>query len=76
MSIEYTKMDDAKPADVYDTLKTFWDQRWDRDFQQGFLDWGYAGGSRGEARCAVALPVDRAHTHSLLSRQRTAGVGP
>jgi hypothetical protein len=38
MSIEYTKVDAANRQAFYETLLTFWDQRWDRDFQQELLD--------------------------------------
>jgi hypothetical protein len=64
MSIEYTKVDAANRQAFYETLLTFWDQRWDRDFQQELLDWRYARRAPGgDARCAVALPVHRAHRY-------------
>jgi hypothetical protein len=54
MSIEYTKVEPATRQAFYDTLLTFWDQRWDNKFQQDFLDWRYARRTHGETLVALS----------------------
>lgn len=54
MSIEYTKVEPASRQAFYDTLMTFWDQRWERKFQEEFLEWRYARRSQGETLVALS----------------------
>jgi len=54
MSIEYAKVEPASRQAFYETLLTFWDQRWERDFQQDFLDWRYARRTDGETLVALS----------------------
>jgi len=57
MSIEYTKVDAVNREAFYETLLTFWDQRWGRDFQQELLEWRYA--RRAPEETLVALSRSR-----------------
>lgn len=54
MSIEYTKVEPAGRQAFYDTLMTFWDQRWEKTFQEEFLDWRYARRTQGETLVALS----------------------
>ena len=79
MSIGYTKVDAANRQAFYETLLTFGISAGAGNFQQELLDWRYARRAPGET--LVALSRSRCiglieYLSSLLSRRRTAGVGP
>ncbi len=54
MSIEFTKMEASTRQAFYDTLLTFWDRSWDKEFQQEFLAWRYARRTDGETLLAMS----------------------
>jgi hypothetical protein len=54
MSIEYTTVDPATRQAFYDTLLTFWDQKWEGEFQHEFLAWRYGRRTDGETLVAMA----------------------
>jgi hypothetical protein len=54
MSIEFTKVETSTRQGFYDTLLTFWDQRWEKQFQQEFLAWRYVHRTDGETLVAMS----------------------
>jgi hypothetical protein len=54
MSIEFTKVETSTRQAFYDTLLTFWDLRWERQFQEEFLEWRYARRTDGETLLAMS----------------------
>jgi hypothetical protein len=48
MSIEFTKVEASTRQAFYDTLLMFWDQHWEKEFQQEFLAWRYGRRTDGE----------------------------
>src|SRR5690349_1421156 len=54
MPIELTKVGPSTRQAFYDTLLTFWDQRWEGEFERDFLDWRYARRTDGETLVAMS----------------------
>ena len=54
MAIELTKVESSTRQAFYDTLLTFWGQRWDDRFQQDFLAWRYGRRTDGETLVAMS----------------------
>jgi hypothetical protein len=54
MSIEYTKVETATRQAFYDALLTFWDQKWEGEFQHEFLAWRYGRRTDGETLIAMS----------------------
>jgi hypothetical protein len=54
MSIEFNKVERATRQAFYDTLLTFWDQKWQGEFQREFLAWRFERRTDGETLVAVS----------------------
>ena len=54
MSIEFTKVEASTREAFYDTLLMFWDQHWEKEFQQEFLAWRYGRRTDGETLVAMS----------------------
>jgi hypothetical protein len=54
MSIEFTKEEPATRRPCYDTLLTFWDQKWQGEFQSQFLAWRFERRTDGETLVAIS----------------------
>ena len=54
MSIEFTKVEASTRQAFYSTLLMFWDQHWEKEFQQEFLAWRYGRRTDGETLVAMS----------------------
>lgn len=54
MSIEYIKVEPATRQAFYETLLTFWDQKWQGEFQREFLAWRFERRTDGETLVAMS----------------------
>ena len=52
--MEFTKVDGMTRQAFYDTLLMFWDQHWEKEFQQEFLAWRYGRRTDGETLVAMS----------------------
>lgn len=57
MSIEFTILSPQIRPAVYESLLSFWNQEWDADFGQQFLDWRY--GKREHCETLVAMSATK-----------------
>jgi hypothetical protein len=54
MCTEFTKVEASTREAFYDTLLMFWDQHWEKEFQQEFLAWRYGRRTDGETLVAMS----------------------
>lgn len=73
MSIEYTKVETATREAFYETLLAYWDQRWDKEFQQEFLAWRYARRTDGETLIAMSGSKCVGLIDTFIRRYRVGG---
>jgi hypothetical protein len=57
----------------YDTLLMFWDQHWEKEFQQEFLTWRYGSRTDGETLLAMSGTKCIGMMDSLIRPYRIGG---